>query len=163
MDARHPAFLAFSEVLHRAVHPLVPKPETLAWLAEASDVVAVAKGDHLLMAGEVAQHLLFVWRGLLRYYFIDAETSEDWTGQFFVSVVCRVASRNGSGGLRSIRLRRNAGRRPFRRPDQAWPARSRRLRIVMSGCGGATPVAACTPGERSVVRRRVSIIADTFS
>jgi CRP-like cAMP-binding protein len=83
MDARHPAFLAFSEVLHRAVHPLVPKPETLAQLAEAADVAEVAKGEHLLMAGDVALHLLFVSRGLLRYYFIDAETGEDWTGQFF--------------------------------------------------------------------------------
>lgn len=80
MRADDPAFLAFAAVVERAVAPLVP---SLAALAGAADRREVSKGDHLLRVGETARHLLFVHVGMLRYYYTDAASGEERTGQFF--------------------------------------------------------------------------------
>ena len=87
------AFATFADTLARAVAPLAPKPETLATLAAASDLRTVARGEHLLVAGDRAEHLYQIVRGLLRYYVVDAD-GEERTGQFFDEgmVVTDVAS-----------------------------------------------------------------------
>ncbi len=76
-------FAAFAEVVSRATRPLAPGAEAMARLLAASSTTRAAKGDHLLRAGEVAGHLLFVGAGLLRYYYLDPEGGEERTGQFF--------------------------------------------------------------------------------
>ncbi|NJR13586.1 MAG: Crp/Fnr family transcriptional regulator [Phyllobacteriaceae bacterium] len=83
MPLSRPAFLAFAQTLSKAVAPLVPGEAALGALAAASDILGFSKGDHLLREGEVAGYLLFVSRGLLRYYYLDAATGEERTGQFF--------------------------------------------------------------------------------
>ncbi len=83
MQTDHPAFAAFRATFAGAVAPLVPAPSTLAALAAAGEVRVLPKGGHLLRAGDVAGHIYFVWQGLFRYYFIDAATGEERTGQFF--------------------------------------------------------------------------------
>jgi CRP-like cAMP-binding protein len=83
MPLTEPAFEAFLGTVARAVAPLRPDPAAMAALAAASEMAAFRKGDHLLREGDVAQHLLFVSRGLLRYYFLDDVTGEERTGQFF--------------------------------------------------------------------------------
>ena len=55
----------------------------MAQMASACDVQQLEKGDHLLRIGEVASHIYFVHRGLLRYYFLDASSGDECTGQFF--------------------------------------------------------------------------------
>jgi CRP-like cAMP-binding protein len=83
VNADHPAFRAFAATLVAAVRPLVPQPAVLARLAGASDLLALRKGDHLLRLGDQAEHVFFVKRGLLRYYFLDADSGTERTGQFF--------------------------------------------------------------------------------
>lgn len=78
-----PAFKAFQASLSKAVAPLEADSVVLASLSKASDLRPVSKGDHLLREGEIATHLFFVSRGLLRYYFLDDATGEVRTGQFF--------------------------------------------------------------------------------
>ncbi len=80
MEPPHPALAAFLVQVNRAVAPLRP---TAGLEAMAGQVRRYDKGAHLLRPGDVAGHLFFVYRGLLRYYFVDAETGEDRTGQFF--------------------------------------------------------------------------------
>lgn len=63
--------------------PLVPAPAALERLLTAGRVVKVAKGEPVLKAGDVADRLFFIAVGLLRYYYIDAETGDERTGQFF--------------------------------------------------------------------------------
>lgn len=77
------AFAAFAAILREKVAPLVPHPDRLAALALRGELREVAKGDHLLRAGDVSDRLLFVWQGMLRYYYIDPDSGEDRTGQFF--------------------------------------------------------------------------------
>jgi CRP-like cAMP-binding protein len=83
MALSKPPFRAFLATLSEAVEPLEPSSVVLEVLANASDTMDFAKGDHLLREGDVAGHLFFVARGLLRYYFLDDETGEERTGQFF--------------------------------------------------------------------------------
>lgn len=73
----------FAGLMARSAAPLVPAPEALARLLAAGRVVTVPKGVALLKAGEVAELLYFVQAGLLRYYYVDPETGDDRTGQFF--------------------------------------------------------------------------------
>lgn len=83
MHSADPAFHGFIETIRRATAPLQPRDETVEHLAEACDLRSFAKGQDLLRQGDVAGHLFFVVAGLLRYYFTDAETGEERTGQFF--------------------------------------------------------------------------------
>ncbi len=80
MDEAHPTFAAFLDRVARAVAPLAPQAGPLA---AASEARTYAKGADLLRAGDVAEHLYFVHRGLLRYYFVDPESGDERTGQFF--------------------------------------------------------------------------------
>lgn len=83
MHLNDPAFLTLVETIRRAAAPLQLRDETVGELAEACDLQSFAKGRDLLRQGEVAGHVFFVVAGLLRYYFTDAETGEERTGQFF--------------------------------------------------------------------------------
>ncbi len=80
MDANHPAFVAFIGAVQATV---APKSAQAGPLARSCDTRAFAKGADLLRAGDVAEHLFFVHRGLLRYYFLDPASGEERTGQFF--------------------------------------------------------------------------------
>lgn len=83
MQTSDPAFAGFAAMIMQAVAPLVPLDQTMIQLARACDLKSPAKGQDLLRAGEVAGQLFFVVRGLLRYYFNEAATGEERTGQFF--------------------------------------------------------------------------------
>lgn len=74
---------SFADLIARFATPLLPGPEALARLIAAGRVVKVPKGLAILKAGDVAEYLFFIETGLLRYYYIDAETGDDRTGQFF--------------------------------------------------------------------------------
>lgn len=79
MAAEH----AFADLIARFSAPLVPQAEALTRMVAAGRVMSVPKGVAVLKAGDVAEHLFFIETGLLRYYYIDAETGDDRTGQFF--------------------------------------------------------------------------------
>ena len=83
MQPDHPAFRAFAATVTRAAHPLRPTEAVLARLAGASELRKVGRNDHLLRVGEEARHVLFIMRGLLRYYHLDPDTGVERTGQFF--------------------------------------------------------------------------------
>jgi CRP/FNR family transcriptional regulator, anaerobic regulatory protein len=83
MPSSPSAFEAFFALVSATVRPLSALPATRVALNEASHVLAFAKGDHLLREGDTASHLLFVAKGLLRYYFLDPDSAEERTGQFF--------------------------------------------------------------------------------
>lgn len=83
MLADSPAFSLFTQTIARAVAPLVVADAVMADIAQASCIKALSKGEHLLRAGDVAEHLFLVESGLLRYYFIDQRTGDVRTGQFF--------------------------------------------------------------------------------
>lgn len=73
----------FAALLTETVKPLVPHEDALARLMSASRVVTVPKGAQVLRAGETATHLFHIHIGLLRYFYIDAATGDERTGQFF--------------------------------------------------------------------------------
>lgn len=73
----------FVELLRRQAHPVEPGEAALARLMAATRVVSVAKGTTILRAGDVAEHLFHIDVGLLRYYYLDEETGDQRTGQFF--------------------------------------------------------------------------------
>lgn len=73
----------FEHLLRTTAAPLVPADEALDRLLTAGRVVEVAKATPVLRAGEVADHLFSIHRGLLRYYYLDAGTGDERTGQFF--------------------------------------------------------------------------------
>ncbi len=83
MNASDPAFAKFIAYLSRIVTPLVLSNTTIAALASASDLREFKAKDHVLSAGDVADHLFFVHRGLIRYYYLDKENGNEKTGQFF--------------------------------------------------------------------------------
>lgn len=83
MQISDPAFSGFAALILRTVAPLAPLDQTIAQLARACDLAALDKGQDLLRGGEVAGHVYFVVKGLLRYYFTDPATGEERTGQFF--------------------------------------------------------------------------------
>lgn len=83
MQPDHPAFRTFSQTLAQAAHPLVPDERALARLAEQCTLRRLDRNDHALRIGDVMEHVLFVVRGLMRYYFLDPETGTERTGQFF--------------------------------------------------------------------------------
>lgn len=83
MQKTDPAFQSFTTAMLRAVLPLRPMDQTVDLLAAACDLKTVSKGQDLLRVGDVAGHLFFVVQGLLRYYYLDAATGEERTGQFF--------------------------------------------------------------------------------
>lgn len=78
-----PAFAAFSRLIVSSVAPLAPSEQTLNRVANACELQSLAKSEHLLRVGDIAGHIYFVSEGLLRYYFLDAGTGEERTGQFF--------------------------------------------------------------------------------
>ncbi len=78
------ALSAFSERLRTAVAPLVVAKTALAHLHQGVRHRVLAKGDHILRAGTVADEVFFVHKGLLRYYFNDPnDDGQERTGQFF--------------------------------------------------------------------------------
>ncbi|MEM9715333.1 MAG: Crp/Fnr family transcriptional regulator [Pseudomonadota bacterium] len=78
------ALQAFMARVERAVAPLVPSDATKAHLFSGVVHRKIAKGQHLLRAGAVANEVFFVHQGLLRYYFHDpADDGAEKTGQFF--------------------------------------------------------------------------------
>ena len=83
-----------ADLIIRAADPLVPGQGALDRLVGAGKVIHMQKGEALLKAGDVADQLFFVQSGLLRYFYIDAATGDDRTGQFFDegTVVTDVAS-----------------------------------------------------------------------
>lgn len=72
-----------AELIRSRVLPLVPDDRTLEALAQSARRVHAAKGEPLLRAGEPATALFFVQGGLLRYFYIDAASGLERTGQFF--------------------------------------------------------------------------------
>lgn len=73
----------FVALLRKAAHPLEPGPDALNRLMAATRVVSIARGTVILRAGDVADHLFHIDVGLLRYFYIDRETGDERTGQFF--------------------------------------------------------------------------------
>lgn len=81
---REKAIEAFSRRLKTAVSPLDPAPAAIARLHQGVRHCILAKGDHILRAGDVADEVFFVHDGLLRYYFNDpSDGGQERTGQFF--------------------------------------------------------------------------------
>ncbi len=74
---------SFVRLLTETVKPLVPHEDALARLMSASRVATVPKGAQVLRAGETATHLFHIHIGLFRYFYIDAGTGDERTGQFF--------------------------------------------------------------------------------
>lgn len=85
---------ALADLIARSATPLKPGVPALTRLLASGRIITVAKGTPILRAGEVAEFLFFINSGLLRYYYIDAETGDERTGQFFDegSVVTDAAS-----------------------------------------------------------------------
>lgn len=81
---REEAFAAFNRKLLTAVAPLVPSAAAIERLHRGARHRVLAKGDHILFAGTVADEVFFVHQGLLRYYFNDPnDGGQERTGQFF--------------------------------------------------------------------------------
>jgi len=81
---REAALAAFSSRLQAAVSPLVPGADAMARLHRGARHRVLAKGEHILRAGNVADEVFFVHQGLLRYYFNDPnDDGQERTGQFF--------------------------------------------------------------------------------
>ncbi|MEO1473048.1 MAG: Crp/Fnr family transcriptional regulator [Pseudomonadota bacterium] len=81
---REAALAAFARRLQTAVAPLVPGAAAMERLHRGARHRVLAKGDHILLAGTVADEVFFVHQGLLRYYFNDPnDGSQERTGQFF--------------------------------------------------------------------------------
>lgn len=84
MMTKEVALAAFTKRLQIAAAPLVPGEKALAHLQQGVRHKVLAKGDHILRAGTVADEVFFVHRGLLRYYFNDPnDDGQERTGQFF--------------------------------------------------------------------------------
>jgi CRP-like cAMP-binding protein len=73
----------FSALVERTVAPLKFNQPVSNILATKSMMRNLSKGSFLLESGAVVEHLYFVDFGLLRYYYIDGQTGEERTGQFF--------------------------------------------------------------------------------
>ncbi|MEO0637395.1 MAG: Crp/Fnr family transcriptional regulator [Pseudomonadota bacterium] len=70
--------------VEQAVKPLEPSNDVKRLIYDGVRHLNIKKGDHLLRAGDVADEVFFVHRGLLRYYFNDpADDGNERTGQFF--------------------------------------------------------------------------------
>lgn len=81
---REAALAAFSRRLQAAVAPLVPGADAMTRLHRGARHRVLAKGEHILRAGTVADEVFFVHQGLLRYYFNDpGDDGQERTGQFF--------------------------------------------------------------------------------
>ena len=83
MQPDHPAFREFAATVYRVVAPLRPADAMMARLAAASELRRLGRNDHLLRIGEEARHIFFILRGLVRFYYLDADTGVERTGQFF--------------------------------------------------------------------------------
>ncbi|RVT39776.1 Crp/Fnr family transcriptional regulator [Sphingobium algorifonticola] len=73
----------FLDLLRRQAHPVEPGEAALGRLLAATRVINVAKGDTVLRAGDVAEYLFHIDKGLLRYFYLDEATGDERTGQFF--------------------------------------------------------------------------------
>jgi CRP-like cAMP-binding protein len=84
----------FTQILNKAALPLVPQRTALDGLLASARVLSVPKGVVVLRAGDIADRLIYVSEGLLRYYYLDPQTGDERTGQFFDagSIVSDVAS-----------------------------------------------------------------------
>lgn len=78
------ALAALTKRLKTAVAPLIVGETAMAHLHQGVRHRVLAKGDHILRAGTVADEVFFVHKGLLRYYFNDPnDDGQERTGQFF--------------------------------------------------------------------------------
>jgi CRP-like cAMP-binding protein len=102
MNISHPAFKAFADFFTHAIHPLDPGDTIISALAREAVLRTPAKADHILEAGAPADHIYFVYSGLIRYYYLDEINGEERTGQFFdansvytdvISFICNQPSR----------------------------------------------------------------------
>jgi CRP-like cAMP-binding protein len=102
MNISHPAFKGFADFMTRAVHPLAAGEHMLSTLSGHAVLKTLAKNEHALEAGETADHIYFVHKGLIRYYYLDEISGEERTGQFFdantvytdvTSFICQQPSR----------------------------------------------------------------------
>jgi CRP-like cAMP-binding protein len=73
----------FSALVERTVAPLTFNCPISNVLATTAVTRNLRKGSYLLEPSQVVEHLYFVDYGLLRYYYIDGQTGEERTGQFF--------------------------------------------------------------------------------
>lgn len=73
----------FIALLRKAAYPLEPGPAALDRLMGVSRVITVERGEIILRAGDAADHLFHIHRGLLRYFYIDPQSGDERTGQFF--------------------------------------------------------------------------------
>jgi len=73
----------FAELLRKQAHPVEPGAVALGRLIAATRLLSVSKGTTVLRSGDIAEHLFHIDRGLLRYYYIDEDSGDERTGQFF--------------------------------------------------------------------------------
>jgi CRP-like cAMP-binding protein len=73
----------FSALVETTVAPLKFNQSISSILAAKAMMHILSKGAYLLEPGQVAGQLYFVDFGLLRYCYIDGQTGEEHTGQFF--------------------------------------------------------------------------------
>ncbi len=94
MDVDHPAFAAFLTFFNRTIRPLAHDGAVMAELARLSELRRPEKLEHLIIAGQPVEHIMFVHEGLIRYYYLDEANGDERTGQFFEekSVYTDVAS-----------------------------------------------------------------------
>jgi CRP-like cAMP-binding protein len=83
MQNDHPAFAAFLAFFAEAVRPLTLSADVSVRIAAAADLKHVKKNAHLVDAGDRVEHLYFVHKGLIRYYYLDHASGDERTGQFF--------------------------------------------------------------------------------
>lgn len=81
---RESAFEALMARVEQAVLPLVPSEMSKWELRSGAIHRAYQKGQHLLRAGDDANEVFFIHKGLIRYYFHDpVDDGQERTGQFF--------------------------------------------------------------------------------
>jgi signal-transduction protein with cAMP-binding, CBS, and nucleotidyltransferase domain len=102
MKATNPAFADFIAYVSRVVAPLSLSDAAVAQLARASELRVFTAKEHVWRAGDIADHLFFVHKGLIRTFYVDQTSGDETTQQFFgagglcadvMSFVARQASR----------------------------------------------------------------------
>jgi CRP-like cAMP-binding protein len=73
----------FVALIRKQAQPIEPGESAIARLVAETRVVSVSKGTIVLRAGDTAKHLFHIDVGLLRYFYLDQETGDERTGQFF--------------------------------------------------------------------------------
>jgi CRP-like cAMP-binding protein len=108
-----PVDLALERAVRRAFSPRVPIPDA-SWTAfrGALSIKRLSKGQHLLLAGSLAQQAAFVVRGALREYYVAAEGGEhnkafvfagDFTGSYADLLTSQHAHRRSGASIQALR------------------------------------------------------------